>query len=159
MVMIHNEIAFLGRAGTALKAAGRDVAMFDDPVAARSVLEGRRNVELLITGVIFALGKPNGLTLALMARHMRPPAPADPGEDEDPVRRARRVPRIHCRRRRIPGRTCVDPGSPGGRRSVDAADGIDAVRRRAEGFLGKNTHSDRIFLRRGHVHPIISRRM
>jgi hypothetical protein len=44
-------------------------------VAARSVLEGRRNVELLITGVIFALGKPNGLTLALMARHMRPPAP------------------------------------------------------------------------------------
>ncbi len=49
--------------------------MFEDPVAALSVLEGRHNVELLITGVIFALGKQNGLTLALMAKHPRPPVP------------------------------------------------------------------------------------
>jgi hypothetical protein len=32
------------------------LAMFEDPMAALSVLEGRHNVELLVTGVIFALG-------------------------------------------------------------------------------------------------------
>jgi hypothetical protein len=75
IVMVHDEPEFLGPAVAALKAAGQDVAMFEDPMAALSVLEGRHNVGLLITGVIFALGKPNGLTLALMAKHMRPLAP------------------------------------------------------------------------------------
>ena len=76
IVMVHDEVAFLSAAVAALRAAGQDVAMFEDPMAALSVLEGRHNVELLITGVMFALGKPNGLTLAMMARHMRPPIPA-----------------------------------------------------------------------------------
>jgi hypothetical protein len=75
IVMVHDELEFLAPAVAALKAAGQDVAMFEDPMAALSVLGGRHNVELLITGVIFALGKPNGLTLALMAKHMRPLAP------------------------------------------------------------------------------------
>jgi DNA-binding NtrC family response regulator len=75
IVMVHDEVEFLGPAGSALRASGHDVATFEDPMAALSVLEGRHNVELLITGVIFALGKLNGLTLALIARHMKPPAP------------------------------------------------------------------------------------
>ena len=70
IVMVHDEVEVLARAA-ALAAAGQDVAMFEDPMAALAVLEGRHNVELLITRVIFASGKPNGLSLALMAKHMR----------------------------------------------------------------------------------------
>jgi hypothetical protein len=55
IVMLHDEVAFLAPAATAIKAAGHDVAIFEDPMAALSVLEGRHHVELLITGVIFAL--------------------------------------------------------------------------------------------------------
>ena len=72
IVMVHDEPEFLGPAVVALKAAGHDVAMFEDPMAALTVLEGRHNVELLITRIAFSPGKPNGVALALMAKHMRP---------------------------------------------------------------------------------------
>lgn len=56
----------------AIRGNGHTVQAFDDPLPALDALEQPRRVELLITGVRFAPGKPNGQSLALMARMKRP---------------------------------------------------------------------------------------
>jgi hypothetical protein len=54
-------------------------------MAALLALEGAESVELLITGMHFPEGKPNGISLALITRRMRPTVKilfAAPPEDQ-----------------------------------------------------------------------------
>jgi DNA-binding NtrC family response regulator len=72
VVVVHDEPKFSKQTVEALRLAGYEVAAFIDPMAALDALENAQRVEVLITRVRFPLGKPNGIALALMARHKRP---------------------------------------------------------------------------------------
>lgn len=72
IVIVHDEPDFADSLTAALKSAGHDVAMFTDPTAGLDALDDARRVELLITRVTFPPGKPNGVSLARMARYKRP---------------------------------------------------------------------------------------
>ncbi|HET6237529.1 MAG TPA: hypothetical protein VFE41_21620 [Acetobacteraceae bacterium] len=56
----------------ALKVAGYDTANLCDPMIALDVLETTRRVEVLIANVHFGQGKPNGVSLAHMAKAKQP---------------------------------------------------------------------------------------
>ncbi len=56
----------------ALEAAGHDVKAFSDSMSAIDALEAAERTELLITRVAFPVGKPNGVSLARMARVKKP---------------------------------------------------------------------------------------
>jgi DNA-binding NtrC family response regulator len=71
-VIVHDDESFLLAATDALKEAGYEVAPFDDPMVALDVLAEARAVQLLVTRVEFAPGKPHGIALARMARFKLP---------------------------------------------------------------------------------------
>jgi DNA-binding NtrC family response regulator len=72
VVVVHDEPKFSKQTVDALRLVGYEVAAFTDPMAALDALENAQRVEVLITRVRFPPGKPNGIALALMARHKRP---------------------------------------------------------------------------------------
>jgi DNA-binding NtrC family response regulator len=72
IVLVHDVRKFANEAAMALRDAGYQVAVFNDPMQALDALDVAATVELLITRVNFAEGKPNGVSLALMARNQRP---------------------------------------------------------------------------------------
>ena len=55
-----------------LTTAGYDAAALPDPMAALNALEGAVRIEVLVTGLDHGPNKPNGISLALMARSKRP---------------------------------------------------------------------------------------
>ena len=72
IVIVHDEPDFADSLTTALRSAGHDVATFMDPQVGWNALDKAHRVELLITRVAFPPGKPNGVSLARMARYKRP---------------------------------------------------------------------------------------
>jgi hypothetical protein len=55
-----------------LTVTGFDAAVFSDPMVALNALEGTVRIEVLVTGLDHGPNKPNGISLALMARSKRP---------------------------------------------------------------------------------------
>ena len=72
IVVVHDEPEFTDAVVSALLHAGWEAVGFLDPMAALDALGRAHDIELLITRVRFGLGKPHGISLALMARHRRP---------------------------------------------------------------------------------------
>ena len=72
VVVVLDEPEFANRVATAVRAAGCEAATFTDSMAALDALEAAHRVELLVTSVDFAPGKPNGIALARMTRPRRP---------------------------------------------------------------------------------------
>jgi DNA-binding LytR/AlgR family response regulator len=56
----------------ALRASFLEATGFDDPIMALDAMEASSRVRVLVTGVEFPPGKPNGVALALMVRTKRP---------------------------------------------------------------------------------------
>ena len=71
LVLVHDDPAFTDQCANALRNAGYEVAAFTDPMLALDALDAARTVELLITRIVFTPGKPNGISLANMARLRR----------------------------------------------------------------------------------------
>lgn len=55
-----------------LSAAGHDAAALPDPMVALNALEGAVRIEVLVTGLDHGPNRPNGISLALLARSKRP---------------------------------------------------------------------------------------
>lgn len=72
LVLVHDDPKFVEQCAAMLQSAGYHVAAFSDPLLALDALDAARTVELLITRVAYALGKPSGLALARMAKLRRP---------------------------------------------------------------------------------------
>jgi DNA-binding NtrC family response regulator len=72
IVLVHEDAQFVEKISSGLTLAGYDVATFTDSMDALAALEESKTAELLISGVRFGLGKPNGVSLARMARFKRP---------------------------------------------------------------------------------------
>ena len=72
VVVVFPDPAVLDGLASAIGANGHTVRTFADPMLALNALDQAQHVELLITGVHFSSGKPNGRSLALMARLRRP---------------------------------------------------------------------------------------
>ena len=72
VIFVHDDPAFLASAASAIQRSGYTVAAFSDPMQALSTLEKAKSAELLVTRAEFSRGKPNGVSLALMARVRRP---------------------------------------------------------------------------------------
>jgi len=70
IVLVHDDVELLQSMKVAL--AGYDVAAFDNPMTALAALQSAKLIDLLITGLRFPAGQPNGVSLALMATRMRP---------------------------------------------------------------------------------------
>jgi PleD family two-component response regulator len=71
-MIVHSEDAFLQRAAAALRSAGHDVAACLDPYDALSIMDGLAPIDVLVTRTFYPEGRPNGISLALMARRKRP---------------------------------------------------------------------------------------
>jgi DNA-binding NtrC family response regulator len=72
IVLAHDDEAFVIAATVALRNAGYSIVTFTDSMVALEALLAARSVELLITRIEFASGKPNGIALARMGRAKRP---------------------------------------------------------------------------------------
>ncbi len=72
IVVVHDDPAFLASLADAFKAAGHDVAAFDDSMLAWDALKPETNVAILITRIRFPPGKPHGVALARRARAEHP---------------------------------------------------------------------------------------
>jgi hypothetical protein len=72
IVVVLNEPGFADRVGAALQAQGQDALALVDPITALETLEGADRIEVLVTSLDFAPGKPNGIALGCMARLKRP---------------------------------------------------------------------------------------
>jgi DNA-binding NtrC family response regulator len=72
VVVVHDELEFAGQVAAALRSAGHDVAVFADPMVALDALDAAESIEVLVTQIKFAPGKPNGIAVARMARTRRP---------------------------------------------------------------------------------------
>jgi CheY-like chemotaxis protein len=70
--LVHDEPQLIDQIAARLVHAGHDVAAFTSTMEALAALEATPRVDLLITGVDFAPGQPNGVALALMASMKRP---------------------------------------------------------------------------------------
>jgi DNA-binding NtrC family response regulator len=57
---------------TQLTVAGYNATALSDPMVALNALEGATRIEVLVTGLDHGPNKPNGISLALMARSKRP---------------------------------------------------------------------------------------
>ena len=66
IVMAHDDEAFVIAATVALRNAGYSIATFTDSMLALDIILEADSVELLITCMQFAPGKPNGVVLAQM---------------------------------------------------------------------------------------------
>jgi DNA-binding NtrC family response regulator len=72
VVVVHSAQEYLDQVAAALGRAGFDAAAFSDPMPALEALEAAHRIEVLVTCIEFAKGKPNGVALARMARMKRP---------------------------------------------------------------------------------------
>ena len=72
IVVVHDEAEFTDAVVGALLHAGWGAVGFLDPMAALEALGRAQDIEMLITRMRFGLGRPHGISLALMARHRRP---------------------------------------------------------------------------------------
>ncbi len=72
VVLVFDEPTFTEECATALRQVGYEVAAFTDPMRALDALDAANKIDLLITRVKYAPGKPNGVALARMARTKRP---------------------------------------------------------------------------------------
>jgi DNA-binding NtrC family response regulator len=72
IVLVHEDAQFVEKISSGLTLAGYHVATFTDSMDALAALEDSKTAELLISGVRFGLGRPNGVSLARMARLKRP---------------------------------------------------------------------------------------
>lgn len=72
VLVVHNEFGTRELALTALRAAGREAAGFENPMTALDAIEADSRVRVLVTGVDFGDGKLNGVALALMVKAKRP---------------------------------------------------------------------------------------
>ena len=72
IVVADDDPEFVNNTVMALRGAGYDVAAFADSMSALAALEVAQLVEVLITGLEFPEGLPNGVSLGLMARLKRP---------------------------------------------------------------------------------------
>lgn len=68
VVIIHENQDFRSKATAAIEAEGLSVAAYEDPLAGMEALEHIRHLEVLITRLNFRSGRPNGLSLATMAK-------------------------------------------------------------------------------------------
>jgi DNA-binding NtrC family response regulator len=71
IVMAHDDEEFVIATTVALRNAGYTIVTFTDSMLALEALLEARSVELLITRVEFAPGKPNGIALARIGRGKR----------------------------------------------------------------------------------------
>jgi CheY-like chemotaxis protein len=71
IMIVHSEHEFLQRATAALRSAGYDVTARLDPYDALSIMDGVAPVDVLVTRTFYPEGRPNGISLALMARRKR----------------------------------------------------------------------------------------
>src|SRR6478752_6068605 len=71
IVVVLNEPEIAEEAASALGAQGQDALALVDPMTALEALEGAERIEVLVTGLDFAPGKPNGIALGRMARLKR----------------------------------------------------------------------------------------
>jgi DNA-binding NtrC family response regulator len=71
VIMVHDDPRFIEEAAAALRLAGHELTTFADPNQALTALE-HTPFEILITRVRFLPGRPNGVSLARMARLKRP---------------------------------------------------------------------------------------
>jgi DNA-binding NtrC family response regulator len=72
VVVVLNEPGFADETASALRAQGHDALALADPMTALELLERAERLELLVTSLDFAPGKPNGIALGRMARLKRP---------------------------------------------------------------------------------------
>ena len=72
VVVVHDDPEFIKRTVTALLAAGHDVRAFSDTMSATEALRSSQRIEVLITRIVFGVGQPHGVALALKARSSRP---------------------------------------------------------------------------------------
>ena len=72
VITVLNEPGFADTTASALRAQGHDALPLADPMAALELSEMVERLELLVTSLDFAPGKPNGIALGRMARLKRP---------------------------------------------------------------------------------------
>lgn len=72
IVLVESDAEFVEQASTALEANGYSVAAYLESLRAIEALDHARQVQVLVTEVLFPPGQPNGLSLALMAIHKKP---------------------------------------------------------------------------------------
>jgi hypothetical protein len=72
IAIVLNEPEVAEEAASALRAQGQDALALVDPMTALEALEGAERIEVLVTCLDFAPGKPNGIALGCMARLKRP---------------------------------------------------------------------------------------
>ena len=72
IVVVLNEPGFADRVTTILAGRGYDAVSLPDSMVALTALEGAQRVELLLTCMDYEAGKPNGISLARMARMRKP---------------------------------------------------------------------------------------
>ena len=72
IAIVLNEPEIAEEAASALRAQGQDTLALVDPMTALEALEGAERIEVLVTCLDFAPGKPNGIALGCMARSKRP---------------------------------------------------------------------------------------
>jgi DNA-binding NtrC family response regulator len=68
IVVVHDDPEFTDKLTSALRLADYNVTAFLDPMQALDALDAAQRIEVLVTRVQFPPGKPNGITLARMAR-------------------------------------------------------------------------------------------
>jgi DNA-binding response OmpR family regulator len=71
ILLVHSDPNFVKDAASALQRAGHNVTTFYDSMEGLTALEATR-FDILITRVRFPPGRPNGISLAHMARLRRP---------------------------------------------------------------------------------------
>jgi hypothetical protein len=69
---VLSEPGFADKAASELQAQGQDALPLADPMTALDPLERAERLEVLVTSLDFAPGKPNGIALGRMARLKRP---------------------------------------------------------------------------------------
>ena len=72
VLIVHSDAEFLDRAAAAVRSAGYNVTTSFDPFDALAIVESAAPVDVLVTRTTFPEGKPNGISLAQMARRRRP---------------------------------------------------------------------------------------
>jgi DNA-binding response OmpR family regulator len=72
IVLVHDDADFREPTVAALRAAGYDVAAYNNSLAALDAFEAAASVQLLITRMSFPPGSPHGASLASMARRKIP---------------------------------------------------------------------------------------
>ena len=72
IILVHDDLTFVGDVVDALKSAGHNIASFRDPIDAMESINATSRIDILITRVHFRSGRGNGVALAGWARTQRP---------------------------------------------------------------------------------------